>query len=94
MVLEEIQGEERSALVEYLDASQEASAEELRMLCIQKILHSPGIYKVFPLQDVLGMAVRINLPGSVSEKNWSSVFHWKNYQRQLDEFYGLIRSLG
>lgn len=92
--LEEIQGEERSALVEYLDASQEASAEELRMLCIQKILHSPGIYKVFPLQDVLGMAVRINLPGSVSEKNWSSVFHWKNYQRQLDEFYGLIRSLG
>lgn len=56
-----------------IESGQEFTIEDLRKLSIQKLLKSPSQYVVLPLQDILGKGIRINLPGSVSDDNWTKV---------------------
>ena len=88
--IESIEGEERAEFCRFLEEPPGAPIETLRKKCLQKVLESPSRYKVFPLQDVLGEPLRVNLPGTVSESNWSVVFPWKKYREKLEEFYEMI----
>jgi 4-alpha-glucanotransferase len=56
-----------------IKAGESFTDELLREKIIQKLLSCKSRYVVFPLQDITGQAVRINLPGTVSENNWTAV---------------------
>ena len=58
---------------------------------LSKIINSPSKYVIFPLQDILGKSIRINLPGSVGEENWTKTIHINPHDEQrLEEFAEMV----
>jgi 4-alpha-glucanotransferase len=95
--LEDLEEMERFRLAGYL-GYEEGRSFTLRDLCwkmIEKVLSCPSKYCIIPLQDILGKPLRINLPGTVSPKNWSAVIDWSSPEdkESLSNFKGFIRRL-
>ena len=58
-----------------------------------RILDCPSRFAIFPLQDILAKPIRINLPGSVGEENWSKIIRLSTHdQERLDQFTQMIAS--
>ena len=55
---------------------------------IDRLLKSPSQYVIFPLQDLLGKSIRINLPGSVGEDNWSKTIPITEHDQSRLELLG------
>ncbi len=70
--LQALGSEDKKALIE--DCGLPAGTQDslLADSMLQRILKSPSLLSVFPLQDILKLPVRINTPGTVSPKNWTA----------------------
>ena len=76
-----------------IQEGEEFTIDDLLKRSIRKLIDSPSRYVMFPLQDVLGKAIRINTPGSVSEDNWSRVIPVGTQElNSLSEFSSWIKS--
>ncbi len=70
----------------------EFTLEDLRIGAIRKLLRSPSRYVILPLQDILGLGIRVNLPGSVGDENWSAVIPLGRTELDaLDEFVAILK---
>lgn len=61
--------------------------EDIRKRSIKKLLNSKSDYVIIPLQDILAKGIRINLPGSISDENWSKLITIEDSDKEkLNEF--------
>lgn len=76
-----------------VEAGTEFTIDDLCKLSLKKLIDGPSDYVVFPLQDILSRPIRINLPGSVSEDNWSRVIKiYPEDGARLQEFSLMIEA--
>lgn len=76
-----------------LEADEEFTLLDLLDRILIRILKSPSKYVIFPLQDILAKSIRINLPGSVGDENWTSIIPLEDYDyERLDEFGQMVRT--
>lgn len=74
-----------------IKAGTDFTIEDLRIGSLRKLLQSPSRFVIIPLQDITGEAIRINLPGSVGEANWSAVLSMgPREQAQIQVFAKMV----
>ena len=74
---------ERHDLCRFLNCSH----IDLRKTILKSLRDSPSNYVIHPIQDLMNLPIRINTPGTVGEKNWTSIIPLDNLQTGLTEYF-------
>jgi 4-alpha-glucanotransferase len=77
-----------------IKAGESFTLKDLGEKSICKLLESPSQYVIIPLQDIFYKKIRINLPGSVSDANWTAVITMDEQDLQsLEKFSGWVEKI-
>ena len=74
---------QRSDLRSFLNCSE----DKLRITILRSLRDSPSKYVIHPIQDLMDLSIRINTPGTVGEKNWTSIIPLDNLEQGLTEYF-------